>query len=285
MVMWLSTDRNRLPFLPQGLAQSKTVIVLVLQVRRTFQRHRPADMVVGGFDVLAAEAEAFQQVEGRIVQLFGRDAKRLRAELFAKRPLVEDEPDIEGARKCRFDLVQFRLTKAVADQRGVVDPRRVADGAVADGVGHDLFDLGRAIAKGFQRRRHRPVDDLEVAATGELLELHQREVRLDPRGVAIHDKANGARGRDHGGLGVAIAVLFAQLQRLVPGFLGQCDQFPVGAVGVIQCDGVHVHRLVAVRLAMGGVAVVADDAQHVLCVGFIFRERPKLLGDLGAEVA
>ena len=109
-----------------------------------------------------------------------------------------------------------RLAKAVADQRGVVDARRIADGAVTDRVGDDLFDLGRAIAELFQRRRHRLVDDLEVTAAGQFLELHQRKVRLDPGGVAIHHQTDGAGRRDHRGLRVAVAVLFAQLQRLVP---------------------------------------------------------------------
>jgi hypothetical protein len=57
------------------------------------------------------------------------------------------------------------------------------------------------------------VDDLEIAAAGELLELHQREVGLDAGGVAIHDEADRARGRDDRRLGVAIAVLLAEGER------------------------------------------------------------------------
>ena len=40
-------------------------------------------------------------------------------------------------------------------------------------------------------RRDRGVDDLEVAAAGQFLELDQGEVRLDAGGVAIHDQADG----------------------------------------------------------------------------------------------
>ncbi len=115
-------------------------------------------------------------------------------------------------RSCRV----CSLAKAVTDQRRVVDAGGIADGAVADGVRDDLFDLGGAIAQLFKRGRNRAVDDLEVTAAGKLLELHQRKVRLDPRGVAIHDQTDGAGGRDHRGLCIAIAVLFAKLQRFVP---------------------------------------------------------------------
>ena len=98
--------------------------------------------------------------------------------------------------------------------------RRLRQRAVADRVGLDLGDLGFAVAERAQRFRHRAVDDLEVAAAGELLELHQREVGLDAGGVAIHHQADGAGGRDHGGLRVAVAVLLAERERLVPGRLG-----------------------------------------------------------------
>ena len=90
---------------------------------------------------------------------------------------------------------------------------------MADGVGFDLRDLALAIAERAQRCGDRAVDDLEVAAAGELLELHQREVGLDAGGVAIHDQADRAGRRDHRGLGVAIAVLLAELERRIPGRL------------------------------------------------------------------
>jgi hypothetical protein len=51
------------------------------------------------------------------------------------------------------------------------------------------------------------VDDLHRAAADELLELHQREVRLDAGGVAVHHEADGPGRGEHGGLRVAEAVL------------------------------------------------------------------------------
>src|SRR5690606_24747994 len=81
MRMWLSTDRNRLPRRPHGLAQSKTGRcsglrcanpcgrrgkrvgavedgqMLRFEVRRALEGHGPASVLVGGLDVLLREAE------------------------------------------------------------------------------------------------------------------------------------------------------------------------------------------------------------------------------------
>ncbi len=91
---------------------------------------------------------------------------------------------------------------------------------MADGIGLDLGDLALGIAERAQRLGHRAVDDLEVAAAGQLLELHQREVGLDAGGVAIHDQADRAGRRDHRRLRVAVAVLLAELDGAVPGGAG-----------------------------------------------------------------
>ena len=107
--------------------------------------------------------------------------------------------------------------KPLALQRRVVDGRAPGQRAVADRIGLDLGDLGLAVAERAQRLRHGLVDDLEVAAAGQLLELHQREVGLDAGGVAIHDEADRAGRRDHRGLGVAVAVLLAERDGPVPG--------------------------------------------------------------------
>ena len=270
-----------LALLAAGVGAVEDVVVIFGKVRRTLQRHRSADMVVRVLDVLAAVAEVAQQIEGRVVQLFGRDAQGFLAEFLAQRPLVEDKADVESAGKCRFDLVQFLRAEAVADQRGVVDPRRVPDGAMTDGVGDDLFDLGGGIPERLQRRRDRAVDDLEVTAPCQLLELHQGEVRFDACRVTIHHQADRAGGRDHGGLRVPVSVLLAKAQRLVPGFGGECHQALIRAVGPVERDRVDVHGLVALGLSVGGAPVVADHPQHVLGVALVAGERAKFARDLG----
>src|SRR3546814_9148386 len=82
-------------------------------------------------------------------------------------------------------------------------------------------------------------------------------------------------------LGVAEAVLLAQRQGLVPGALGGLHQRLVGAVVRLQRHRRGGQRLVAGALAVGGAAVVADDAQHVVGVLAMARERPELFGHLG----
>ena len=72
MRMWLSTDRERLPMRPHGIGAIEHRQMLGLQMRRAFQRHGAADMEVGRLDVLLREAEARQEVEGRIGELLGR---------------------------------------------------------------------------------------------------------------------------------------------------------------------------------------------------------------------
>ena len=65
---------------------------------------------------------------------------------------------------------------------------------------------------------------------------------------------------------------FAQFQRLVPAGFGDVDQPRLRAVGVIQRDRLDRQLLIAVGLAMGRGAVVADDAEHVFGVLGIARE-------------
>ena len=123
----------------------------------------------------------------------------------------------------------FSSVKPLAFSDAGIDRRRLVQVAVADGIGLDLGDLAFRIAERAQRVGHGAVDDLEVAAAGELLELDQGEVGLDAGRVAIHDEADRAGGRDDRDLGIAVAMLFAELERLVPGRFGVRDQILVRA--------------------------------------------------------
>ena len=158
---------------------------------------------------------------------------------------------------------------------------RVGERAVADGIGLDLGDVAFAIAERAQRLGHGAVDDLPVAAAGELLEFHQREIRLDAGGVAIHHEADGAGRRHHGGLRVAVAVQLAEFQRLVPGGLGVLDDVGLRAGGVIERHRIDGQRLIAAGFAVRGAAVVADHPQHVGGVLLVAGEGAELLGHLG----
>ncbi len=85
-----------------------------------------------------------------------------------------------------------------------------------------------AVAEVDQGRAERLVGDLEISAAGELLEFDQGEIGFDAGGVAIHQQADGAGGGDDGGLGVAIAVLFAEVEGAVPAFAGGVEQLRRG---------------------------------------------------------
>ena len=255
--------------------------VLVLQEGRAFQRHRTANMDVRSLDVLLGEAEMVEQVEAHVGHLLVGHLQRALQEVGAEGPLVEDELDVEGALERGVDGIDLLGGEALGLQRGRVDARSLVKVAVADGVGLDLGDLAFGIAERAQRFRNGAVDDLEVAAAGKLLELHQGEIRLDAGRVAIHDEADRAGRRDDGCLGVAVAMSFAELQRLVPGGLGMGNEILVRIVGMDQRDRVDRKTFIARGLAVSGAAMVADDAQHVLAVRLEHREGPEFGGHFG----
>ena len=66
---------------------------------------------------------------------------------------------------------------------------RADDRAVLVDVRDDLLDLLVGVAERLERERHGPVDDRHLTAADELLELDEREVRLDAGRVAVHQEA------------------------------------------------------------------------------------------------
>ena len=211
----------------------------------------------------------------------GIELQRVAQKVFAKSPLVEGELDVEGGGKGGFGLLQRFIGKTFCLQRGDVDRGGVGERAVADGIGLDLGDIALAVAERAQRFGHSAVDDLPVAAAGELLELYQRKVGLDAGGVAIHHEANGAGRRHHGGLRVAETADLAELERLVPGGFGMFDQILLLAGGVIERHRVDGEPLIAAAFAVGGAAVVADHAEHVAGVLLVAGEGAELLCHFG----
>ena len=108
------------------------------------------------------------------------------------------------------------------------------------------------VAERSERLGHRLVDDLEVAAAGELLELHEREVGLDAGRVAVHQEADRAGRREHGRLRVAVAVLLAERDGVVPVLARGAPERLAGTSSR--------------SIGVGRVAVHAHDAQHRLAV-------------------
>ena len=250
--------------------------MLRLEVRGALEGHGPAAISVGGVDLGSGEAERAQHVEGDVVELLWTQAEHAGAERLAQGPFVEGELDVEGAGQSRFQRLERAFPEALGTERLVVDPGRALERAVADGIADHVLDLGLAIAQGAERLRHRVVDDPEIAAAGERLELHQREVGLDAGGVAVHHQADGAGRRDHRGLGVAVAMKLAGLQRAVPCPSGRRDQLGVGTRSGVQRHRAHRKPFVVLVFAPGGAAVVANDAQHRLAVVCESGERAQL---------
>ena len=150
-------------------------------------------------------------------------------------------------------LAVGRLERAVEDRQVLwLEVRRTLDRLVLGQVGEDLVDLFRAIAELAQGRRDGLVDDLEEALADELLVLDERDVRLDPGRIAIHHERDRAGRGEDGDLGVPVAVLLAELERLV------VDRARGG-------DHVLRDGLVGGDL-VGGVAVLVDDPQERLAV-------------------
>ena len=92
------------------------------------------------------------------------------------------------------------------DRSSSLEPGGADDRVVLADVRLDLLDLLVAVAERLQRQRHGAVDDRHLPAADELLELHEREVRLDAGRVAVHEERDRPGRREHGGLRVAVAV-------------------------------------------------------------------------------
>ncbi len=143
-----------------------------------------------------------------------------------------------------------------------------------------VAEAGEGGAKGL-------VGDFEVSAAGEFLELDECEVRLDAGGVAVHEQTDGAGGCDDRRLRVAVAVLLAEIEGAIPrGACGVQNIAPEqGDVSTeltgVDGNGSGIERFIA-GFGVGGAAMVADDAQHVLSVFPAAGERPMLARHLGA---
>jgi hypothetical protein len=125
---------------------------------------------------------------------------------------------------------------------------RAFDGAGGIDVADDGFHLLGRVAQLDQRLRHGVVDDLDHAAADQLLVLHQRQIGLDAGGVAIHHEADGAGGRDHGHLAVAIAGALARVRRLLPSTSSRREHV---ARNVAVVDAVHESRCMRITSRNG----------------------------------
>ena len=121
--------------------------MLVGEMWRAFQRHGTAHVLIGCLDVLLGEPQMVEQLEGGIGERRRWDLQRVCQELFAQRPSIERELDVEGRLERGVEPCQRRFSEALGLERGVVDGGRLDQRAVADSIGLDLGNLGCAIAE------------------------------------------------------------------------------------------------------------------------------------------
>ncbi|OQA37758.1 MAG: hypothetical protein BWY56_00657 [Acidobacteria bacterium ADurb.Bin340] len=193
------------------------------------------------------------------------------------------EAGVEGCGELLLPALELGFSEALGQQLGAGDAGGlVGDFKPADHVALDVLDLLGGVAQAGQGLGDGAVHELEVAAARQLLELHQGEIRLDARGVAVHEQADGACGSQHRNLGIAEAVLFAQSQGAVPAFPGGLHQ-GAGHAGAREALGRDGQAFVfGSGGVVGGPAVVAHHPQHVALVPFVAGEGAQLGGHLGA---
>src|SRR5437773_1404214 len=95
-------------------------------------------------------------------------------------------------------------------------------------IANDIFNLSGSITQLSQSRRNRSVNDLEVTATSEFLELHEREIWFNPCSVAIHHQRDRSRRSNNSHLGVSIAECLAEFEHPIGFAFGGIDEIRMG---------------------------------------------------------
>ena len=190
-----------------------------------FGRRGVAVRLLAGGQRLAALAAVAVDRDGLEAQLPALEVDRL--DLLGRGRLGHVHGLADRAREERLDrthhpdvahvvdgpLAVGRLERAVEDRQVLwLEVRRTLDGLALVDVGEDLLDLLRAVAELAQGGRDGLVDDLDEALADELLVLDERDVGLDAGRIAIHHERDRAGGREHGHLGVAVAVVRAEVR-------------------------------------------------------------------------
>ena len=157
-----------------------------------------------------------------------------------------------------------RLERAIEDRKVLIaKPRSTLDRAPLLDVGGDRACLGLRVPESSQRGRNGPVDELQHPAAHELLVLHERDVRLDTGGVAVEHEADRPGGGEQAHLGVAVSVIGAKRQGVVPrlargGEQARRDELVADPVGEL---AMHVDDAV-VRILVPRVRVVRTQGRR-----------------------
>ncbi len=148
--------------------------------------------------------------------------------------------------------------------------------AVTNRIGDHVVDLRLIVTHIAQGFGHAAIDDFEVAAARQFLELHQCEIGFDAGCIAIHHQTNCSGRRDDGGLRVAEAKIFAHGKRIVPCALRRFGQIILNNCRQIERHGQGGQRFIAFGFAVCRAAMIAHHFQHGVPVRREFGEGAKL---------
>src|SRR6202012_5373185 len=160
--------------------------------------------------------EGFEQAPFEIIVLGGLESKALQT-FFTQAIDIEYKTDLEGRANGGVEFFDLFGDESFFTQRLVVDGRRAGESSGPYGIFDDGIYLLVGVTEVFQRGRHGLIDDLEIAAAGQFLELDEGKVGLNAGGIAIHDQADRTCRSDNGSLCIAVAVFLAQLYGFIPG--------------------------------------------------------------------
>ena len=147
--------------------------------------------------------------------------------------------------------------------------RRPFDGFVLVDVFDDSVHLFPAVSQPPQSLRNGLIDDLEQAASDQLLVFHQGDVRLHPRGVAVHHEPDGSGRCQHRHLGILIAIFLSLGQSIAPAT-------PDGLVEILRQSGCG-------QLG-SGILVFANHPQHRFAIEGELGEGLQIVGNPGRGV-
>src|SRR5437763_16493805 len=128
--MGLSTDSERRPMRPHGLAQSNTARCSGLRCGA------PSNVIAPQRQLLAASISArakpsAQQLEAEIIERARRDPETIDAESFPQGPFIKREFDVESRGERRLDRGEGAVVEPFFLQTLVIDVGRAFERAVA----------------------------------------------------------------------------------------------------------------------------------------------------------
>ena len=184
------------------------------------------------------------------------------AKLSAEHFGVERAADIECEFQSILQLVQLGIAETDFRKRFAIDEPRLLQRGCPSRIFHYFFDFFAFVAEFGKSVRNRAIDDFEIAAAGQLLEFHDREIGLYAGGVAVHNQADRSSRGNQRGLRISVAMQFAEFDRLVPSFRSKFSEFGIGTCVGVQRYGSNVQAFVSVGISPCRISVVPHHAKH-----------------------